>query len=69
MISEVVNMNDKEFIDSIPQERRLEIDAMLKETEKQIEELGFEGMMKNSMTFEEFKKYNNEKIRELREQR
>lgn len=61
-------MNDKEFIDSIPQERRLEIDAMLKETEKQIEKFGFEGMMKNSMTFEEFKKHNNEKIKELREQ-
>lgn len=52
--------NDDKFIEAIPPERRLEIDDMLRKTDKEIEALGFEGLMKNSMSFEEFKKHIDE---------
>lgn len=47
-------MEDKDFIDSIPRQRRLEIDAMVKSLEDEINEKGFEGLMKDSMSLEEF---------------
>lgn len=49
---------DDPFLESIPLERKLEIDAVLKKSAEEVKENGFTGFM----TLEEFEKYMKEKF-------
>ncbi len=56
--------NNNDFINSIPMERRLEIDAMVKDMEKEVKELGFSNMIKDSVSLDEFTKHIDDKLKE-----